>query len=167
LFDDESDPNQHMNQLKLKYQAMRKLMTNNIEQLKQKKKELTATNVAMKSKYETIKGLEKENFDKLMTLDQTAQGKIVTLENDYLIRNKERLELEANNRLLNVDLANERQQNQELEFILKSQQEAELMRQQEFEKEIVLIENMINEKIKKFEAVEVKKVNKYIMIERN
>jgi hypothetical protein len=151
-----------MTQLKQKYQAMRKLMNNNIEQLKNKKKELTGTNVSLKSKYETLKTHEKDNFDKLMNLDQTSQSKIVTLENDYVIRNKERLELEANNRLLNVDLSNERLQHQELEFILKSQLEAEQMRQQEFDKEIALIENMINEKIKKFEDIEVKKVRCYV-----
>jgi hypothetical protein len=158
LFDDETDPTQHMMQLKQKYQAMRKLMTNNIEQLNQRKKELTASNLALKSKFEMLKQHEKENFDKLITLDQNSQAKIINLETDYNNRNKERLELEANNRLLNVDLTNERLQNQELEYILKSQQDSELMRQQEFEKEINLIENMINEKIKKFEEIENKKV---------
>jgi hypothetical protein len=147
-----------MMQLKQKYQAMRKMMTNNIENLRLKKKELTGTNISLKSKYETLKTLEKESFDKLMNLDQTSQGKIITAENDYVIRNRERLELEANNRLLNVDLTNERLQNQELEYILKSQLDSEFMRQKEFEKEILLIENMINEKIKKFEEVELRKV---------
>jgi hypothetical protein len=147
-----------MIQLKQKYQAMRKMMTNNIETLKQKKKDFTATNVSLKSKYDTIKVLEKTTFDKLMTLDQTSQSKIIGLEGDYNVRNKERLELEANNRLLNVDLTNERQQNQELEFILKAHMDHEVMRQQEFEKEILLIEGLINEKIKKFEDVENRKV---------
>ena len=152
-----------MMQLKQKYQAMRKMMTNNIEHLRQKKKELTANNVSLKSKYETLKGLEKESFDKLMHLDQSSQAKIITIDNDYNIRSKERLELEANNRLLNVDLTNERAQNQELEYILKAQQDSELMRQKEFEKEILLIENMINEKIKKFEDIEIRKVNVFLI----
>ena len=124
-------------------------MTNNIETLKQRNKELLATNVSIKSKYDTLKNLEKNSFEKLMKLDQTSQDKIVTLENDYIVKNKERLEIETNNRLLNVDLSNERSQNQELEFILKSANENQQARQLEFEKEnIDKTKDNTDEKIK-------------------
>jgi hypothetical protein len=158
LFDDDTDPTQHIMQLKQKYNSMRKSMENALEELKNKKKGLIANNVSLKSKYETIKKLEQESYESLVGLDQSSQKRLADTENNYRIRNEERLKLEAENRLLVVDINNERETNQEYEFIIKANEFEENMRMKDFQFEISLVEAMAKEKLKKIDSIDVQKV---------
>ena len=133
-------------------------MENALEELKNKKKSLIANNVSIKSKYETIKKLEQESYESLVALDQSSQKKLADAENNYRTRNEERLKLEAENRLLVVDINNERETNQEYEFIIKANEFEENMKQKDFQFEISLVEAMAKEKLKKIDAIDVQKV---------
>lgn len=124
-----------------------------IEDVNSKKREIQGLNISLKSKLETLKKLEKEMFQKFLNLDQKSNEKIIQLENDFLVRNRERLELEATNRLHEVELKNEITNNQELEYTLKSNQKLEEMKQLEFDRQMLIIENMTKEKIKTYEEI--------------
>lgn len=128
-------------------------MENKLEDMSNKKREILGQNASLKSKLDTLKKLEKEMFQKFMNLEEKSNQKLVSLENEYLTRNRERLELEANNRLQEMELKNEIIRNQELEYTLKSTQKLEEQKQQEFEKQMTVIENMTKEKIKTYESV--------------
>ncbi len=145
-------------QLKQKYNNMRKTMEATIEELKNKKKELIANNVSVKNKYETVKKLEQESYEKLVALDQASQKRLADAENNYRTRNEERLQIEAENRLLLVDINNERETNQEYEFIIKANEFEENMRQKDFQFDISLVETMAKEKLTKIDELEAQKV---------
>ena len=51
LFNDERDPSQHILQLKTKYSNMRKNMENKIEELNNKKREITGSNVSLRARF--------------------------------------------------------------------------------------------------------------------
>jgi hypothetical protein len=140
-------------------------MENALEELKNKKKSLIANNVSLKSKYETVKKLEQESYESLVALDQNSQKKLADAENYYRTRNEERLKLEAENRLLVVDINNERETNQEYEFIIKANEFEENMRLKDFQYEISLVEAMAKEKLNKIDAIDIQKV-KTIYLER-
>jgi hypothetical protein len=165
LFDDDTDPTQHIVQLKQKYNNMRKTMEGILEDLNHKKKDLIANNVSIKSKYDSIKKLEQESYEKLVSLDQSSQKKLADAENNHRNKNEERLKLEAENRLLVVDINNERETNQEYEFIIKANEFEENMRLNDFQFDISLVEAMAREKFKKIDEIEIKKV-KYYNLER-
>jgi hypothetical protein len=137
---------------------MRKTMEATIEELKNKKKELIANNVSVKNKYETVKKLEQESYEKLVALDQASQKRLADAENNYRTRNEERLQIEAENRLLLVDINNERETNQEYEFIIKANEFEENMRQKDFQFDISLVETMAKEKLTKIDELEAQKV---------
>jgi hypothetical protein len=138
---------------------MRKSMETAIEELKNKKKELIANNVSIKNKYETVKKLEQESYEKLVSLDQASQKRLADAENNYRTRNEERLQIEAENRLLMVDINNERETNQEYEFIIKANEFEENMNQKDFQFDISLVEAMAKEKLKKIDEIEAHKVD--------
>ncbi len=137
---------------------MRKSMESALEELKNKKKDLIANNVSIKSKYESIKKLEQESYEKLVSLDQSSQKKLADAENNHRLKNEERLKLEAENRLLVVDINNERETNQEYEFIIRANEFEENMRQKDFQFDISLVEVMAKEKFKKIDEIEIQKV---------
>jgi hypothetical protein len=153
LFNDDRDPSQHILQLKQKYTLMRKNMENKLEDLNNKKREVQGQNVSLKAKLQSLKSVEKEVYLKLVNLEEKSNAKLIGLENDFLNKNRERLEIEANNRLAEVELKNENLRNQELEYTIKSAEKLEQMKQEEFEKNLQIIENMTKEKIKAYEIV--------------
>lgn len=153
LFNDDRDPSQHIMQLKQKYTYMRKNIENKLEDLNNKKREVQGQNVALKAKLQSLKSVEKEVYLKLVNVEEKSNAKLISLENDFLKKNLERLELEANNRLADVELKNENLRNQELEYTIKSADKVDQMKQEEFEKKIQLLENLTKEKIKAYESV--------------
>lgn len=124
-----------------------------MEELNNKKRDCSGLNVALKTKLETLKNLEKEMYQKYINLEEKSTHKMASLDNEFLVRNRERLELEANNRLAELDLKNETINNQELEFILSNNQKLEELKQQEFEKQLEIIEQNTKEKINEYELV--------------
>jgi hypothetical protein len=153
LFNDDRDPSQHILQLKQKYSTMRKNMENKLEDLTNRKRDIQGQNVSLKAKLISLKTVEKEVYMKLVNLEEKSNGKLVNLENDYLVKNRERLELEANNRLSEMELKNEILRNQELEYTIKSAEKLELMKQDEFDRNLQILEDMTKAKIKAYETV--------------
>ena len=153
LFNDERDPSQHILQLKTKYSNMRKNMENKIEELNNKKREITGLNVSLRAKLDTLQKLEKEAYTKLTNFEDKSSMKLNTLTSEYLAKNNERNELEANNRLYSSQLASEIKKNMQLEYSITSSAKADEMKQSEFEKSIALLEEMTKEKVKAYDDV--------------
>jgi hypothetical protein len=153
LFNDDRDPSQHILQLKQKYANMRKMMEAKLEDIDNKRREVMALNVSLKAKLDSLKKVERQVYDKLLTLDEKSNQKIFSLENDLLNKNRERLELEANNRLAEVELKNEIVQNIELDYLIQSAFANDEMKQAEFLSQMEIMENSIKEKIKAYEEV--------------
>jgi hypothetical protein len=166
LFNDERDPTQHIMQLKSKYSNMRKNMEDKIEELNGKRRESTSINVSLKSKYETLKKFEKEIYDKVVSLDERSNTKISQLENDFLKFNKERLDLETTNRLDEMNMRNELQDHQALEFTIKKDEKIESYKLEDFNAMQIFIESAIKNKIKEFEGVVNAIVRKYFHKDR-
>ena len=116
LFNDERDPSTHILQLKTKYANMRKNMENKIEDLNNQKRDITGLNVSLKAKLDTLQKLEKEAYTKLMNYEDKSSAKLNSLTSEFLARNAERNELEANNRLSNTQLNSEIQRNMQQEY---------------------------------------------------
>ena len=153
LFNDERDPSTHILQLKTKYANMRKNMENKIEDLNNQKRDITGLNVSLKAKLDTLQKLEKEAYTKLMNYEDKSSAKLNSLTSEFLARNAERNELEANNRLSNTQLNSEIQRNMQLEYNITSTEKGDEMKQNEFEKTITLLETMTKEKVKAYDDV--------------
>lgn len=137
---------------------MRKIMDSKNEDFTSKKREVNGLNVSLKSKLEALKQLEKEVYDKLVNLEDVSQQKLHSLENEYYIKNKDRMDLEASNRIAEVDIKNELKTNQELEFYLKNNEKLDDLTLKEFEEEMSTIETLSNQKTKQFEDINEKMV---------
>lgn len=128
------------------------------EDLTNKKREVHGLNISLKAKLETLKELEKEIYDKLVNLEEVSQLKLHGLENEYCIKNKDRMDLEASNRVGEFDIKNELKTNQELEFYLKNNEKLQNITLKEFEEEMRIIESSSNHKTKKLEEINQKMV---------
>jgi chromosome segregation protein len=153
LFNDERDPTQHIMQLKSKYANMQKNMKNEIENLNDKKREVTGLNVSLKAKLDTLQKLERESYSKLKNYQDKSNLKINTLNANYLEKLNERTELEANNRTQNVQLKSELERNQELEYSITSTAKQDELKQQQFDSNMALLEEMTAQKIKSYEDI--------------
>ena len=150
LFNDERDPSTHILQLKTKYAAMRKKMEDQILDLNDKKREVTGLNVSLKSKLETLKNLEKDAYLKLNENSSKGNEKLNNLNGDFINKNNERIELEANNNLQKNNLKNELKKNEDLEYEITSTTEMDKMKKEDFENEMKLIEDMTDLKLKTY-----------------
>ncbi len=137
---------------------MRKMIDAKHEDLTSKKREVNGLNVSLKSKLEALKQLEKEVYDKLVNLEDVSQQKLHSLENEYYIKNKDRMDLEAFNKIAEIDIKNELKTNQELEFYLKNNQKLDNLTLKEFEDEMSTIETLSSQKTKQFEDINEKMV---------
>jgi DNA repair exonuclease SbcCD ATPase subunit len=151
LFNDERDPSQHIQQLKTKYANMRKKMEDQIATLNDKKREVTGLNVALKAKLETLQKLERDVYMKLQNSQEKGNNKLNNLTSNYLEKNNERNELEANNRLQNTQLGSEIKRNEELEYNILSGEKNDELDKIEFESQIKLLEDMTTEKTKSYD----------------
>ncbi len=127
-----------------------------------KKREVQGLNVSLKSKLEALKQLEKEIYDKLVNLEEVSQQKLHSLDNEYFIKNKDRMDLEASNRIAEIDIKNELKTNQELEFYLKNTENFDNLALKEFEEEMSIIETLSNKKTKQYEDTNEKMVLRII-----
>lgn len=128
------------------------------EELTNKKREVHGNNVSLKAKLEALRQLEKEVYEKLVMLEEKSQQKLHLLETEYLTKNKDRLDLEASNRVAEVDIKNELKMNQELEFYLTNAEKFENMAYKEFEEEMDTIETLSEKKTKQYEGITSKMV---------
>ncbi len=156
MFNDDRDAGQHIQLLKNKYANMRKNMETKHEELSNKKREVFGENVSLKAKLEALKQLEKEIYEKLINLEEKSQQKLQFLDNEFMTKNRDRLDLEASNRVIEVDIKNELKNNQELEFYLVNNEKMENIIQTEFETEMETIESLTTEKTKQYEDINLK-----------
>lgn len=138
---------------------MRKNIETKHEDLTNKKREVLGTNISLKAKLESLKQLEKEIYDKLINLEDKSQQKLQFLENEFLTKNRDRLDLEASNRVAEVDIKNELKTNQELEFYLSHAEKMDNIANKGFEEEMDTIENLSNKKTAQYEAINAKMVS--------
>jgi hypothetical protein len=137
---------------------MRKLIEQKNEELTLKKREVLGENHSLKSKLDSLKQLEKEIYDKLINLEEKSQQRYITLENEFLGKNRDRMELESNNKITESKIKEELKTNQDLEFFLTNNAEIEKNIQLEFEEDMVNTENLIAEKTKRYEEITIKMV---------
>jgi hypothetical protein len=149
--------------LKTKYSSMRKMNESKQEELSLRKRDVLGENYSLKSKLESLRQLEKETYDKLVSLEEKSQQKYGTLENEFLGKNRDRMDLESNNRLAEVKIKEELKTNQELEFYLTNNSEIDKNIHAEFEMEMSNRNNLIAEKTKKHEDMNNKMVNCFII----
>ncbi len=128
------------------------------EDLTNKKREVHGNNVSLKAKLEALRQLEKEVYEKLVMLEERSQEKLHLLESEYISKNKDRLDLEASNRLAEVETKNELKMNQELEFYLSNIEKLENIAKKEFEEEMDTIETLSEKKTKQYEDINMKMV---------
>lgn len=132
---------------------MRTKMENEIDGLNTKKRDVSALNVSLKSKLETLQKLEKEAFNKLSNYEDKSNIIIGNLQTDYTNRNNERNELEANNKLKRTQLNNEIQKNKDYEFQILSEQEIDKITENDFEDQLKLIDDMKKSKEDEYEKI--------------
>ena len=137
---------------------MRKKMEDQLEMLTNKKREAVGLNNSLKAKYETLKKLEKEVYNKYANMEEKSNIQIEQIEGNLNLKSRERVELEANFRLNELEYKNELINNMELEYILESQKKTEELKQIEFDSQIEMIENLTKEKIKQYDIINLKLV---------
>jgi len=128
------------------------------EELTLKKREVLGENHSLKSKLESLKQLEKEIYEKLNNLEEKSRQKYMTLENEFLGKNRDRMDLESNNKIIESKIKEELKMNQELEFFLTNSAEIDKNIQLDFDEDMANIENLIAEKTKRYEEVTIKMV---------
>jgi len=126
-------------------------MEDKIEDLLAKKRDFTGVNVSLKSKFDTLKKFEKDIYDKVVSLDEKSNIKISQLENDFLKVNKDRLDLETNCRLDELNTKNEFTDHQTLEFNMRKEEKIEAFKIEDFNNQQNFTEEAIKRKIKEFE----------------
>jgi hypothetical protein len=137
---------------------MRKMIEQKNEELTLKKREVLGENHSLKSKLESLKQLEKEIYEKLNNLEEKSRQKYMTLENEFLGKNRDRMDLESNNKIIESKIKEELKMNQELEFFLTNSAEIDKNIQLDFDEDMANIENLIAEKTKRYEEVTIKMV---------
>ena len=99
LFNDDKDPSNHIQQLKVKYANMRKKMEDQILDLNDKKREVTGLNVSLKAKLASLQKLEQDVYNKLKNMENNKHNELNEKNNNYYEKDNERTNLEADNRL--------------------------------------------------------------------
>jgi len=143
LFNDERDPSIHIQQMKMKYANMRKKMENEIGLLNDKKREIVGVNVSLKAKLNTLQKLELDLYKKLQELQSSKTNELNIEKTNYTEKENEKINLEADNRLKTTKLKAEINNNEELDYKIKSDDEITKMSKSDFDNEINLVENLI------------------------
>ena len=146
LFNDDRDPSIHIQQMKTKYANMRKKMENEIGNLNNKKREIMGVNVSLKSKLDTLQKLELDVYKKLQELQTSKTNELNREKNNYEEKENERINLEADNRLNTTKLNAEINNNEDLDYKIKTDDEITKMSQSDFDNEINLVENLVQMK---------------------
>ena len=143
LFNDDRDPSIHIQQLKTKYANMRKKMENEIAILNDKKREILGINVSLKAKLETLQKLELDMYHKLKDLESEKNNELNHEKNNFAEKDNEKINLEADNRLKNTKLKAEINNNEELDYKIKTDEEIKKLSESDFNNEIKLIEDLV------------------------
>ena len=136
LFNDDKDPAIHIQQMKTKYANMRKKMEDEIANLNVKKREITGCNVSLKAKLDTLQKLELDIYNKVKDLESNKTNELNREKNNLEDKDNEKVNLEAENRLNNTKLKAEINNNEDLDYKIKSDDEINKMSQNDFDNDI-------------------------------
>ena len=143
LFNDDRDPSIHIQQLKTKYGNMRKKMEDEILILNDKKREIIGINVSLKAKLETLQKLESDIYNKVKDLESSKTNELNQEKLNFEEKDNEKVNLEAENSLNNTKLKAEVNNNEDLDYKIKTDDEIGKMSQNDFEEEIKLVEDLV------------------------
>ena len=143
LFNDDRDPSIHIQQMKTKYANMRKKMEDQILNLNDKKREIVGINVSLKAKLDTLQKLELDIYNKLKELESNKTQQLNQDKLNYEEKDNEKINLEAENRLNNTKLKAEINNNEELDYKIKSDDEISKMSQSDVDNNIKLVEDLV------------------------
>ena len=161
LFNDDKDPSNHIQQLKIKYAKMRKKMEDEIVILNDRKREVTGLNVSLKAKLDSLQKVEKGVYNKLKDLENKKNNELNIVNNNFSEKDNERINLEADNRLNNTKLKAEINNNEDLSFQIESGDKIGKMSQDDFDNDIKLTEDLVEIKGKELSEVR-EKINTLI-----
>ena len=158
LFNDDKDPSNHIQQLKVKYANMRKKMEDQILNLEDKKREITGINVSLKAKLASLQKLEQDVYNKLKELEKNKGNELNEKNTNLYEKDNERTNVEANNRLQNVNLNQVLNNNEDLKYTIETGEKIGKMTQDDFDADVKLIDDLAE--IKGQELSEIKeKIN--------
>ena len=143
LFNDDRDPSIHIQQMKTKYANMRKKMEDQKLNLNDKKREIVGINVSLKAKLDTLQKLELDIYNKLKELESNKTQQLNQDKLNYEEKDNEKINLEAENRLNNTKLKAEINNNEELDYKIKSDDEMSKMTQSDVDNNIKLVEDLV------------------------
>jgi len=126
------------------------------DELSTKRRDITATNVALKSKLENISNLTKEVYMKATSKEEKYNEKLTKIENQFIEKQRERLEIEATNRLQELELKNEITNSIGFEYAIQSEDKNKSFVKEEFDDQVDLLKILIKERIKQYENVNTK-----------
>ena len=152
LFNDDRDPSIHIQQMKTKYANMRKKMEDQILNLNDKKREIVGINVSLKAKLDTLQKLELDIYNKLKELESNKTQQLNQDKLNYEEKDNEKINLEAENRLNNTKLKAEINNNEELDYKIKSDDEMSKMTQSDVDNNIKLVERFSSNKGRRIKA---------------
>ena len=143
LFNDDKDPSIHIQQLKTKYANMRKKMEDEIANLNDKKREIIGCNVSLKAKLDTLQKLELDIYNKVKGLESDKTNELNREKLNLEEKDNEKINLEAENRLNNTKLKATINNNEDLDYKIKTDDEISKMSQNDFDNEIKLVEDLV------------------------
>ena len=143
LFNDDKDPSNHIQQLKVKYANMRKKMEDQILDLNDKKREVTGLNVSLKAKLASLQKLEQEVYNKLKNMENNKHNELNEKNNNYYEKDNERTNLEADNRLQDSKLKQIVTENEDLKYNIETGDKIGKMSQDDFDNDIKLTEDLV------------------------
>jgi len=130
LFNDDKDPQIHIQQLKVKYANMRKKMEDEIVKLKEQQRKVRGINVALKAKLESLQKSEQEVYKKLKNIESVKNSELNEKNNNFFQKDNERTNLEADNRLQNTKLRETVNNNEELKYTIETEDKIGKMKQE-------------------------------------
>jgi chromosome segregation ATPase len=143
LFNDDKDPQIHIQQLKVKYANMRKKMEDEIVKLKEQQRKVRGINVALKAKLESLQKSEQEIYKKLKNIESVKNSELNEKNNNFFQKDNERTNLEADNRLQNTKLRETVNNNEELKYTIETEDKIGKMKQEDFDANIKMIEELV------------------------
>lgn len=133
-------------------------MEDQILNLEDKKREITGINVSLKAKLASLQKLEQDVYNKLKQLENNKGNELNEKNTNLYEKDNERTNVEANNRLQNVNLNKTLNENEDLKYTIETGEKIGKMTQDDFDADVKLIDDLAE--IKGQELSEVKeKIN--------
>ena len=143
LFNDDKDPQIHIQQLKVKYANMRKKMEDEILKLKEQQRKVKGINVSLKAKLQSLQKSEQDVYNKLKNIENVKKNELNDKSNIFFQKDNEKTNLEADNRLQNTKLNQTISTNEDLKYTIETEDKIGKMKQEDFDANIKMIEELV------------------------